>query len=204
MKIRSMVVGGLVGLVTACGGKDTSGTADAPVADANPSAPDADPSAPDANPNAPDARLPDAQTGACSKVLTTSMYIDDTDTAGDLAALDGVKSVKSLTVSAKNLTSLAGLECLETVTDTFYITQATKLDNIDALAGMRQIGGLIMMGNSVLKSVKPLEGLTQLGGAQLFNNPMMCGAGRLKTDMVAKGTNAQYFTYGGNGADDCP
>lgn len=54
----------------ACGDDDSSGDADAAVADARPGAPDADPAAPDADPDAPDAApTPDAAPSACPAAL---------------------------------------------------------------------------------------------------------------------------------------
>src|SRR5262245_2412928 len=89
----SMVAVAAAALGAACGGDKKEG----------PGAPDAKDGTPDSPPGTPDAAIvgtPDAmQQQGCSKVIDQSVTIDDTDTAGDIAALAGVKSVKRLYIT---------------------------------------------------------------------------------------------------------
>jgi len=200
----SMVAVAAATLGTACGSdkKDQPGT------------PDAKDGTPDSPPGTPDAKdgTPDAPTGACTQVLDMSFQIDDTDTAGDIAKLAGVKSVRGLSISGTNVKTLAGLECLETITQTFFISGTKSLVNLDALTHIHDIqGGVVIQGTSGLKSIAALENLAKLGGGQIDNNKDLaqCAVDRFENAMIAKGTSKNSFfpppgQPGGNaGTDPC-
>ena len=67
-------------------------------------------------------------------------------------------------------TSLHGLERLESVGGDLALT-SVHLQNLEALSGLRRIGGsLVITGSSgdALVDLQGLEGLTELGGLELF------------------------------------
>src|SRR6185503_19072680 len=86
-------------------------------------------------------------------------YIDEEDSAGDIAALQGITCINTLYVESSTLTSLEGLESLSKATE--ILVGDTPPLSFDAL------------GNPNLTSLKGLEGLRELTFLTIEGNPQL-------------------------------
>lgn len=76
----------------------------------------------------------------------------------------------SIELGSSSVTSLAGLECLEEVGGTLYLTKMTKLADISALAGLRRLGGLWITQNDLISDLSLFDGVA--GVREIFLSHM--------------------------------
>ncbi len=109
--------------------------------------------------------LPD-YTGLSSLETITGTLTVGTDNARivDMVGFDSLITVGTLTISNTDLTSLDGLESLETVVGDFDLTGNESLVSIEGLSGLTSVGGeLYLSNNDLLPSLTGLEQLASVG-----------------------------------------
>lgn len=90
----------------------------------------------------------------------------------------------SIELNSNSVTSLAGLECLEEVGGTVYLTQKAKLADISALAGLRRLGGLWITDNDLISDLSLFDGVAGVRKIFLRNMPALVRLPVLGPDSV--------------------